>query len=236
MAIIVLSLGGSILLPEIDRPNIKPYISVLTRISAHHRLFVVVGGGGTARQYISLARTFDADDAFSDELGIMVTRLNATLLVGALGKAAYPGVVETHTEALCVAETGKIVVMGGITPGQTTDAVAAVLAERVQADLFINLTAVDGIYSADPRKDTSAKRYDIMTASELIGVVIGQQAVAGVNTVMDIVAVKMVERCGIPLLVMDGRDPTQLESAIETGRYTGTLVSPDGKSPFPLQK
>ncbi|HOJ96535.1 MAG TPA: UMP kinase [Methanospirillum sp.] len=236
MPTIVLSLGGSVLLPDIDRPNIKPYISVLTRISVHHRLFVVVGGGGTARQYIALARSFEADEAFSDELGIMVTRLNAMLLVGALGEAAYPAVVTNHTEALCAAESGKIVVMGGITPGQTTDAVAAVLAERVQADLFINLTAVDGIYSADPRKDPSASRFDTMTPAELLSVVIGQQAVAGVNTVMDIVAVKMVERCGIPLLVMDGRDPALLETTLETGRFVGTLVTRQGKNPFPLKK
>lgn len=234
MPTIVLSLGGSILLPGIDRPNIKPYISVLKRISAKNRLFVVVGGGGTARDYISLARTFNADEAFSDELGIMVTRLNATLLVGALGSSAYPKVVESHTEALCAAESGKIVVMGGITPGQTTDAVAAVLAERVDASLFINLTAVDGIYSADPKKDPAAKKYEKMTAAELLKVVIGQQAVAGVNTVMDIVAVKMVERCQIPLLVMDGRDPSLLEKTLDSGSYVGTLVSPDGENPFPL--
>lgn len=234
MPTIVLSLGGSILLPEIDRPNIKPYISVLKSISAKNRLFVVVGGGGTARDYISVARSFDADDAFSDELGIMVTRLNATLLIGALGSSAYPKVMENHTEAICAAESGKIVVMGGITPGQTTDAVAAVLAERVRASLFINLTAVDGIYSADPKKDPSAKKFDKMTASELLNVVVGQQAVAGVNTVMDIVAVKMVERCKIPLLVMDGRDPSLLESTIESGKYVGTLVSPNGVNPFPL--
>lgn len=234
MPTIVLSLGGSILLPEIDRPNIKPYISVLKSISAKNRLFVVVGGGGTARDYISVARSFDADDAFSDELGIMVTRLNATLLIGALGSSAYPKVMENHTEAICAAESGKIVVMGGITPGQTTDAVAAVLAERVRASLFINLTAVDGIYSADPKKDPSAKKFDKMTASELLNVVVGQQAVAGVNTVMDIVAVKMVERCKIPLLVMDGRDPSLLQSTIESGKYVGTLVSPNGVNPFPL--
>ena len=234
MPTIVLSLGGSILLPGMDRPNIKPYIPVLTRISKNHRLFVVVGGGGTARDYISLARTFQADEAFSDELGIMVTRLNAMLLVGALGSAAYPKVVENHTEALSAAESGKVVVMGGITPGQTTDAVAAVLAERVRASLFINLTAVDGIYSADPKKDPTARRYEKMTASELLQVVVGQQAVAGVNTVMDIVAIKMVERCGIPLLVMDGRDPSLLESTLKTGTWAGTLVSPNGDSPFPL--
>jgi uridylate kinase len=235
MPTIVLSLGGSVLLPDIDRPNIKPYISVLTKISSIHRLFVVVGGGGTARQYISLARSFDADEAFSDEIGIMVTRLNAMLLIGALGQAAWPSVVTSHTEALCAAESGKIVVMGGITPGQTTDAVAAVLAERVSADLFINLTAVDGIYSADPRTDPSAKRFDTMTPCELLSVVIGQQAVAGVNTVMDIVAVKMVERCGIPLFVMDGRDPSVLDLILESENPVGTLVTNDGKNPFPLK-
>ncbi|MDD1724386.1 MAG: UMP kinase [Methanospirillum sp.] len=235
MLSIVLSLGGSILLPEIHQPNIKPYISVLTKISAKYRLFVVVGGGGTARQYISLARTFDADEAFSDELGILVTRLNATLLIGALGERAYPKVVESHTEALCAGESGKIVIMGGITPGQTTDAVAAVLAERVRASLFINLTAVDGIYSADPRKDPKANRYEKMTASDLLEVVVGQHAVAGVNTVMDIVAVKMVERCGIPLLVMDGRDPNLLLETLETGKISGTLVSPKGENPLPFR-
>lgn len=235
MVSIVLSLGGSILLPEIHQPNIKPYISVLTKISTKYRLFVVVGGGGTARQYITLARSFDADDAFSDELGILVTRLNAMLLIGALGEHAYPKVPENHTEALCAAGSGKIVVMGGITPGQTTDAVAAVLAERVQASLFINLTAVDGIYSADPRKDPKAERYEKMTAAELLKVVVGQQAVAGVNTVMDIVAVKMVERCGIPLLVMNGSNPDLLIETLESGKITGTLVSPDGENPLPFR-
>lgn len=231
---IVLSLGGSILLPEIDKPNITPYISVLTRISKIAKLFVVVGGGGTARQYINLARSFEADHAFSDELGILVTRLNATLLIGALGESAYPKVVESHTDALCAEESGKIVVMGGVTPGQTTDAVAAVLAERVRASLFINLTAVDGIYSSDPKKDSTAFRYEMMTPGELLNIVVGQQAVAGVNTVMDIVAVKIVERSGIPLLVMDGRDPNLLIKAIEGESTLGTLVTSDGKTCFPL--
>jgi uridylate kinase len=94
---------------------------------------------------------------------------------------------------------------------------------------------VDGIYSADPRTDPSAKRFDTMTPCELLSVVIGQQAVAGVNTVMDIVAVKMVERCGIPLFVMDGRDPSVLDSLLESERPVGTLVTNDGKIPFPLK-
>lgn len=234
MSTIVLSLGGSILMPGLDSPNIKPYLSVLTRIALNHRLFVVVGGGGEARRYISVARSLGVDEASADELGILVTRLNATVLVQALGSSAWPKVVETHTEALTAAESGKIVVMGGITPGQTTDAVAAVLAERTKASVFFNLTSVDGIYSADPKIDSTAHRYEIVSPDELLGIVIHQQARAGVNTVMDIVAVKMVQRCGIPLIVLDGRDPEALLTAIESGECRGTVVSETGMSPLPL--
>jgi uridylate kinase len=235
MSTIVLSLGGSILMPGLDSPNIKPYISVLTKIALNHRLFVVVGGGGEARRYIDVARSLGIDEASSDELGILVTRLNATLLVQALGNAAWPGVVKSHEEALCAAESSKIVVMGGITPGQTTDAVAAVLAERSGACVFFNLTSVDGIYSADPKSSPAAKRYDVITPDELLDIVIYQQAKAGVNTVMDIVAVKMVQRCNIPLIVLDGRDPQALLRAVETGEFRGTVVSSTGTNPLPLK-
>jgi uridylate kinase len=235
MPSIVFSLGGSVLLPEIDKPFLNPYVKVFSKLSEKFRIFVVVGGGGTARKYITLAKNSGADDAFSDELGILVTRLNAMLLMGALGSKAYPDIARNYTEALCAAETGKIVIMGGVTPGQTTDAVSAVLSERVKASLFVNLTAVDGIYSEDPKINPSAKKYEMMTPADLLSIVVSQQAVAGINTVIDILAVKIVERSRIPLLVMDGRVPDQLLTAIETGKFDGTLVSHDGKNPLPIK-
>ena len=114
---------------------------------------------------------------------------------------------ETHAEAKKFAESGKIVVMGGITPGQTTDAVAAVLAERVGASVFINVTSVDGIYSADPKKDKKANHFDTLTPKQLLAIVGGTALSAGSNKVLDIVAARVVERSHIPLVVLDGRDP-----------------------------
>jgi uridylate kinase len=233
MPSIVLSLGGSVLLPEIDKPFLNPYVQVLSKLSEKFRLFVVVGGGGTARRYIALAKNIGADDAFSDELGIQVTRLNAMLLMGALGTKAYPDISKDYIQALCAAETGKIVVMGGVIPGQTTDAVAAVLSERVKASLFVNLTAIDGIYSADPRIYPSARKFEFMTPSDLLKIIVSQQAIAGVNTVMDILAVKIIERSRIPLFVMDGRKPELLFNALEKGEYIGTVVTHDGKNSLP---
>ncbi|KLK87613.1 uridylate kinase [Methanoculleus sediminis] len=230
---IVISLGGSVLVPSLESNNIDRYVSVLKKISGKCRIFVVVGGGGEARRYIGVARSLGAGEAAADELGIMVTRLNARLLIAGLGDAAYPRVAENYTEAQEFAEAGKIVVMGGITPAQTTDAVSAVLAESVGADLLINATSVNGIYSADPKKDAGAVRHERLTPLELLEIITGSRMDAGANTVLDIVAGKVIERSGIPLLVLDGRDPENLYRAIVEGAFVGTVVCEEGSTPLP---
>lgn len=234
MKTIVISLGGSILIPEIGKNRIRQYVPVLKEIAGRHLLFVVVGGGGEARRYIEAARALRIDEGTADEIGILVTRLNATMLVAAMGDAAYPKVAESHSEARKYAEHGKCVVMGGITPGQTTDAVAAVLAERVHADVFVNVTSVDGIYSADPKKDPAAIFYEYLTPKQLLGIVGKDQMTAGLNTVLDMIAARVVERSGIPLVVLDGTDPENLRSAVMAGRYKGSIVSEKKVRPLPL--
>ncbi|MCK9630812.1 MAG: UMP kinase [Methanoregula sp.] len=231
---VVISLGGSILIPSLDKHTIREYVPVLKKIAKKHRLFVVVGGGGEARRYIKITRDLGIDEGTSDEIGILITRLNATMLIAALGEDAYPKVAETHAEAKKFGESGKIVVMGGITPGQTTDAVAAVLSERVGAAVFINATSVDGIYTADPRKNKNATRFDEMTPKNLLEIVGGTALGAGSNNVLDIVAARVVERSGIPLVVLDGRNPKNLENAILKGKYLGTVVSDGKKKPLPV--
>jgi uridylate kinase len=234
MKTVVISLGGSILIPSLEKNKIRKYVPVLEEIASHHRLFVVVGGGGEARRYITIARRLGIDEGTSDEIGILVTRLNANLLIAALRDAAYPKVAESHAEAKKFAESKKIVIMGGITPGQTTDAVAAVLAERVGASVFINVTSVDGIYSADPKKDKTAKRYDTLSPQQLLDIVGVTALTAGSNTVLDIVAARIVGRSHIPLVVLDGSDPENLSRAIFTGKFTGSVVSEKKKKILPL--
>ena len=228
MKTIVLSLGGSVLVPSLESNNIARYAPVLRAIAATAHLFVVVGGGGEARRYIGAARGIGFDEASADELGIMVTRLNARLLIGGLEDAAYPRVAETYTEAKEYAASGKIVVMGGVAPAQTTDAVAAVLAESTGAELIVNCTSVDGIYSADPKKYASAVRHAQISPKQLLEIIQGDRLSAGCNTVFDVVAAKVVERSGISLLVIDGRDPEILRKAVLEGSVEGTIVN-DGR-------
>jgi len=229
---IVISLGGSVLVPSLESNNISRYVSLLRRIAEQYQVFIVVGGGGEARRYIRVARDLNAGEAAADEIGIMVTRLNARLLMLGLGDAAYPRVAENYTEAREFAEAKKIIVMGGITPAQTTDAVSAVLAESVGADLLINATSVDGIYSADPKKDINAVRYEHLTPQDLLAIITRGRMDAGANMVLDIVAGKVVERSGIPLLVLDGRDPENLYRAVVEGTSVGTIVSRENSNPL----
>jgi len=231
---VVISVGGSVMVPSLESQNISGYSSVLKELSGKCRIWVVVGGGGEARRYIGVCRTLDMDEASSDEIGIMVTRINASLLIGGLSGAAYPGVAQNYYEALEYSLAGKIVVMGGVTPAQTTDAVSAVLAERVGADLLVNATAVDGIYSADPKKDPHADKYDRITPGKLMEIISHSGMGAGANNIIDMVACKVLERSGIPMLVLNGRDPGNLKKAIVEGIFDGTIVSEKEIDPLPL--
>lgn len=230
---IVLSLGGSILVPSLESNKIEHYRDVLKEISSKYQISVVIGGGGEARRYIGAARSLGIDETTSDELGILITRINASLLCWALGDLAYPAVAENYTDALKYAESGKIVLMGGVTPGQTTDAVSAVLAERLRADLLINLTSIDGIYSKDPKNNKDAVKFDSITPEKLIDIVSAGTMGAGSNNVIDLVAAKIIQRSRIPLLVIDGKDPENLKNVLLKGKLFGSVVIADGvKNPL----
>ena len=231
---VVAAVGGSVLVPALEENRLKEWADTLIRLSTKGiQVLAVVGGGGEARRYINACRALSLDEASSDEIGIMVTRINAALLIGALKEYAYPRVAESYLQAKEFAVSGKIVVMGGVTPGQTTDAVSAVLAEELGASMMIDLTAVDGIYSEDPKKDPNAKKFDRMSPAELISLIMKEKMNAGSNMIIDLVAAKVTERSGIPLVVMDGRNPKILEDALLNGAFSGTIVG-ETDVPFPI--
>ncbi|MEA1984537.1 MAG: UMP kinase [Euryarchaeota archaeon] len=213
--LVVLSIGGSILAKDLDPTNFAAYAEALRELSEEHRLVVITGGGVAARKYINAARSIGANEVVCDFIGIDVTRLNAQLLIAALGNTAYPEPPQTYKEAELAMASGKIVVMGGVIPGQTTDAVSAVLAEYLNADLMVIATSVDGVYTADPMSDPNAKKFDVMTATELLDVVISTEMKAGSRSPVDPLAAKIIERCNIETIVMDGKDPASITDVVQ---------------------
>ena len=154
---VVVSIGGSVLVPDLEADQVSEHAAVVEGLAdAGCTVGAVVGGGPTARDYVGTARDLGANEIALDELGIATTRLNAKLLVAALEGRAAPKVPEDYETAGEVLRREDIVVMGGVAPGQTTDAVGAALAEYVDADLLVYATSVPGVFDADPDADPSA--------------------------------------------------------------------------------
>ncbi len=219
---VVISMGGSILAsPSPNIELIKDFAKLLVSLKDDgHSIKVVVGGGELARKYIGAAKEMGADWKSSDRIGIAATRMNAMLLRAALGEHAS-GNVPVDTEIDC--ESDEILVMGGVKPGQTTDAVAAELAVRCSADLFLIGTNVDGVYDGDPRKDPNAKKIKELSSSELLEIV-GESHSPGMKTVVDPAAALKIHESGIKTIVVDGRRLENLENAILGKEHGGTDI------------
>ncbi len=223
---VVLSLGGSILArDEVDTAYLRKLAKILIGMSSKYKFYIVTGGGKIARYYIRAGRELGADESFLDEMGIEVTRLNARMLITALGDHANHAPPKNYDEAVHAGRAHSIVVMGGVSPGITTDAVSALLAERVKAKRLVNATSVDGAYTADPKKDPGATRIPKMTHKELLELVSRSPSGAGPSNVFDPVGARVLERSRISLAIVDGLDLPNLRSALEGKEFKGTLVS-----------
>ena len=224
---IIVSIGGSVLAPDLEADRVEAHADVLDGlVDEGHEVAAVVGGGGVARRYIGTARDLGATEYDLDALGIDVTRLNARLLIAALDSSATPEPAESHEAARASLRRGEVAVMGGTIPGHTTDAVAALLAEMVGADLLVYATSVPGVFSADPNVDSGAERYDELSAGELVDVISSIETAAGSNAPVDLLAAKIIERSGLRAVVLDGSEPSRIADAV-AGDADGTEVRPD---------
>jgi uridylate kinase len=183
---------------------------MLSKINGKVQPVVVAGGGKFARHYISTARSFGSDEASLDIIGIEVSRLNARLLILALGDQAYPTVPEDLEQVSKAVTTNRIVVTGGLHPGQSTNATAALIAEKIKASKLLNATDVDGIYDSDPNKN-----------KDLLG---SEDSAAGAYDLMDIVALKVIQRSKIPTIVVKS-DPAVIQNAISDNNIGTRIIA-----------
>jgi uridylate kinase len=220
----VLSVGGSILFGE--KPNTSVISKLAQKINSLHaqgfKMAIVVGGGKVCRNYVASAKSIGANNFALDSLGIQLTRANAFLFIQALDNA-FPKVLENVADAKEVIERGKIPVFGGLHPGITTDAVAALVAESIGAEFF-NLTNVDGIYSHDPKAHPGAKRFSEIGYEKLISLVRLSESKPGQNIVLDLPCCLVLKRSSIRGVVLDGNELENLESALRGENFNGTVI------------
>jgi uridylate kinase len=211
----VIKLGGFAFPTEDPRPLVEEYVKMFTDSVDQHHLVVVTGGGAVARYYIRAARDMGVPESLCDHLGILVSRLNARLIVDGIGEYAFPEVPTTIDELKHYFASGKIVAMGGMTPGHSTNAVAAIAAETIKADLLVNATDVDGVYTSDPGKDPNARKLDEVTVNRLNEILSGSDISAGAYELMDPLALRIIQRSAIPTIILNGRTPQNILKALQ---------------------
>ena len=225
---IVISIGGSILVPEeVDMSYAKYLSETINQLSEDHKISIVTGGGRLARKYIGNARKFGASEITCDLIGITATRLNASLLSAIIGPKATCEPPKDFIGALKALVAGKVVVMGGTHPAHSTDAVAALLAEYVSADLLINASNVDGIYDRNPKVHSDAVLCPKMSIESVLDMVSSYPAGAGEYELVDILAAKIIQRSKIRTILLNGRKLDNMRKAIDGGEFVGTLIEGD---------
>jgi uridylate kinase len=190
-------------------------------------LGVVVGGGNIFRG-VEVSEC-GVPRAVGDNMGMLATVMNALVLEAALerqGRPArtlsavpMPSVCENYTRARALGELaqGRIVVLAGGTgnPYFTTDTTAVLRAAELGAGAVLKATNVDGVYSADPKKDPKAKRFDRLSHGE---------AIEKNLKVMDSTAFALARENGTPIIVFSIGDAGAIEAVLR-GQGRATTVS-----------
>lgn len=223
---VVVSLGGSVIVPdEDDDVFLKRFSEMIVSLCDRYQIFLVCGGGKIARYYIRVGRALGLPESELDEMGILCTRINAALVAHSLGDRSAGKVPTDILEAHRLEKKGKVVVMGGTVPGHTTDAVSAMLAKEVKAVRIINGTSVDAAYTADPRKDPRAERLSKISHQQLYELVNVGLHGAGPSNVFDRLGAQIARDSRIDICIVNGRDLEDMRAAIEGKPIKGTVVS-----------
>jgi len=222
---IVVRIGGSVVASPINTDLMSKYADIIKAVKQKgHSVVVVLGGGALAREFIGIAKKLDLDINGQDEVAISCSRLFAQLFLKKLGDVACSEVAVTLDEAAQCLGEGKIVVMGGLKPGITTDTVAALVSERVDAELLVKGTDQNGVYDKDPRKYPDAVKLDKMALEDLTKVFEHNEHKAGIHQIIDPEAIKVLKRRRLKLVVVNGFNPENLLAAIK-GENVGTIIN-----------
>jgi uridylate kinase len=224
----VISLGGSIVAPDgVDEQFLKDFVELIRgfiEADEKRRFILVVGGGGPARNWQKAYRAVlgnAARDEEADWIGIMATRLNARLVKAVMGEWCGQEVVTDPARVDPL--TGRVLVAAGWKPGFSSDYDAVLLAERFQADVVINLSNIEKVYTDDPKKNPGARPLDRISWADFRAMV-GDEWTPGRNVPFDPVASRHAAKIGLTVICAAGKNLDNLKKILSGEAFIGTTI------------
>ncbi len=226
METIIISLGGSMVIPDLPDPEfINSFKTlILEEVKKGKRFVIIVGGGKTCRNYQNaLSKTINATITDLDWIGIYVTRLNAELVRMSFADEAEKDII--LDPSLLLNFKKNIVIGAGWKPGWSTDYDAVMMAKQVGAKKIINLSNTDYVYDSDPKINPDAKKMEKISWTDYRNIIPKEWIYSGLNTPFDPVASKMAQEEGISAVIMTGKPIDNLKNYLNGEKFLGTVIS-----------
>ena len=223
--ITVISLGGSMIAPELPDPKfVKAFVGLIkTRIQKGRRFIVVAGGGKTCRNYQNALKAVRSiTDTENDWMGIYTTHFNAQFLRLAFGKLAHKEVATKYGKKLSF--NTPVLVGGGEVPGHSTDYDAVLLARMFGAKHVVNISNTDYVYTADPRKDKKAKPLPKLTWNEYRAL-LPKKWTPGLSSPFDMHAAVLAKKSQLTVSIVNGGNLKEVANAIDGKKFRGSVIA-----------
>ena len=222
---IVVSVGGSLIGPDaIDTDFLTRFKAlVLEKVQRGFTFSIITGGGKIARHYQDTANAvtpLSRQDL--DWIGIHATRLNAQLLRNVFAGYAHPQVIKNPT--IDIEADEPIIIAAGWQPGCSTDYDAVLIAKNIGATRLVNLSNIDCVYTADPRKDKNAKKIERASWAEFRKV-IPEEWNPGLSSPFDPIAAKEAESIGLEVAIINGAKLEEFSNYLDGKPFIGTIIS-----------
>lgn len=224
-SVIVISLGGSLIIPDdVDINFLRKFKKIISKNTKKYKFIIVCGGGSIARKYINALREAGLNEELQSFSGISATRMNARFMSYLFNIDPNEGIPHTLRTVRKYSKKYEVVFCGALEykPNQTSDATAVEIASHFKT-IFINLTDVSGLHDKNPKKFKDAKFIPKISWAEFNKMADKNKYKPGQHFVLDQTASKMILKNKITTYIL-GKNLKNLDNLLNNRKFRGTVI------------